>query len=1069
MITLERVRLVNWHNFDDVTINIGNRCLISGDNGSGKSTIIDAIQYAMAADLRKARFNAASDRKGGRDLVGYVRCKLGSDTTEYLRGDTAAHVMLEFSNSKAAATGAAVVKAGASFSAGVCVEAYTDGKLTEHFWIGNDIPVVDIIVNGEREGSTLLNFRQFKDILEARGADVYESKKIYLRDFTGRLGVWRRFADYNPYLESLTRSISFTPLVSVDNFVCDYILEDRPVEIATMKDNLESYKEAEKQAEGAVKRIEVLKKITVAAAEWRRFEGLIVKQEYLKLKIEQSIVAEKQAELNQKLVRDVEYVAFFAREAAALEKQIFECEAERLETMASLAANDAHNLYRRIEERIGRLKIELPEAEARKKSYYLLRSQCETLLGRVLSDNTDADIAEAEAGEYKFRTLKDDAARRKDDATVKLREVLSELSDLEKGKVRYPDYAETLRESLRQGGISALVLADTAEVIDPAWTDAVEGWLNTRRFALLVDPEMFQPALEIYDGLPRSVAGALLPNLEKMRSAEARKNSLASLVKTGSVYARMYIDFVLGDVICADIQSLKKFNMAVTKECMTYHSHTASRIKEDVYKRRYLGQAARRERGIFLAAEAERLRNEAAKAGADEAEASKNAELFRRAVRGITELAYLLPAVEIYGRISAELASAEKELAAIDKTGFQELEEKQALLMRQIKDAEAMLKDFIEKRGRYSNSVENLKLEIENVTQTLAEKEDAIRIFSESHILEMEGCEDYAAEKITGTSIKELSASYESTLKNFRTRAENQRKAYQNLAHNYDRDFNALLSLEPEESDEAERILRRLETSELPEYREKIAAARRDAEREFKEHFISKLNELIEEAHESFREINDILKTLSFGHDKYRFTLDERSDKRSDIEVIRIASEIPVMEDGLFTQFNNPTELKAAQELFDSILNADMDSQKLRDICDYRKYFTYDIKITQTDVIDQKSGKPVVLSLSKVLREKSGGETQTPYYVAIAASFYRFYKANPEETTRLVMFDEAFNRMDDERIGKILTFFRGINLQIMNAVPTEKIEAIAPYMDRINIVIRYGNRARIRDFSAQRP
>jgi uncharacterized protein YPO0396 len=87
MITLERIQLVNWHNFADTVIDIGNRCLFAGDNGSGKSTIIDAIQYAMAADLRKARFNAAAgDRKGGRDLIGYVRCKLGAEDTEYHRG-----------------------------------------------------------------------------------------------------------------------------------------------------------------------------------------------------------------------------------------------------------------------------------------------------------------------------------------------------------------------------------------------------------------------------------------------------------------------------------------------------------------------------------------------------------------------------------------------------------------------------------------------------------------------------------------------------------------------------------------------------------------------------------------------------------------------------------------------------------------------------------------------------------------------------------------------------------------------------------------------------------------------
>jgi uncharacterized protein YPO0396 len=84
--------------------------------------------------------------------------------------------------------------------------------------------------------------------------------------------------------------------------------------------------------------------------------------------------------------------------------------------------------------------------------------------------------------------------------------------------------------------------------------------------------------------------------------------------------------------------------------------------------------------------------------------------------------------------------------------------------------------------------------------------------------------------------------------------------------------------------------------------------------------------------------------------------------------------------------------------------------------------------------------------------------------VAIAASFYRFYKNLPESTIRLVMFDEAFNRMDDERIGKILKFYRDLNIQIISSVPTEKIEAIAPHMDRINLVIRHGYAARVRDF-----
>ncbi|MDR1257651.1 MAG: AAA family ATPase, partial [Spirochaetaceae bacterium] len=889
MITLERVRLVNWHNFDDTVINIGNRCLISGDNGSGKSTIIDAIQYTMAADLRKARFNAAAgDRKGGRDLAGYVRCKLGSDATEYLRGDTAAHIMLEFSApaSNAVTAGGAAetpVRTGASggwgadtFTAGVCVEAYTDGGVAEHFWMGGDIPVDGVAVYNGASGGILLNFRQFKDLLDERGVTFYESKKLYLRDFTARLGVWKRFAEYNPYLEMFTRSINFTPLVSVDRFVCDYILEERPVEITTMKDNLESYKEAERQAEGAIRRIDILKKITAAAAEWRRSEGFILKQEFLKLKIEQGAEKDRLAALNQELSRDRENAAFYTREIETIEKQIFEWEAERQETIASLATNDAHNLYRRTEERIGRLKLELSEAEARRETYTLLRSQCEALLGHALTGSTEEDIAAAEDEERKFRAVKDEAARLAAETTEKLRDVLSELDDLEKGKARYPDYTEKLREALREAGVEALVLADAANVTDEAWADAIEGWLNTRRFALLVEPDQFQQALEIYDSLPRNVGGALLPNLAKMRGTDIKKNSLAELVETDSVYARIYIDFTLGDVIRADIENLKRFNTAVTKECMTYRGHTASRIREETYRRRYLGQAARRKWIASLTEEAGRLRKTAADATARQAEASKHEEIFHRAARTIGELGYLLPAVEAAQRLAAELAESERELAAVDTSDFRELEEKQKSLTLRIKEAENRSKDSIDRRGRYSKSVETLTAAVETAAQTLEEKERAVSVFSENHILEMAECEKYANDKIAKSGAGDLLANYEAALKNYRTRAENQRKIYQNLAHNYDKDFNALLSLEPEQCAEAERIMRRLETSELPEYREKIALARRDAEREFKEHFISKLNEHIGEAHENFHEINAILKTLSFGRDQYRFDLKER-------------------------------------------------------------------------------------------------------------------------------------------------------------------------------------------------
>jgi energy-coupling factor transporter ATP-binding protein EcfA2 len=1075
MITLERIRLVRWHYFADELIDIGNRCLFAGDNGSGKSTIVDAIQYAMAADLRKTRFNAAAgDRRSGRDLAGYVRCKIGSDATEYLRNDAVAHVMLEFSGGAAASDSAGGKTAGffvpQGFSAGVCVEAFADGRLTERFWIGDNIPI-DTVAVGDEKGE-LLTFRQFRDSMpgrsvQGRGLTFFDSKSLYLKDFTNRLGVWRRLVEYNPYLEAFTRSVSFTPLISVDKFVCDYILDDRPVEISIMKANLESYKEADREAKAAILRIKALKKITAKAAEWRSKNGLILKQEYLMMVIEKNTGEKRKAELERKQVELEGKLEFLEKEIAALKSNRFELDHERQETETALALNDAHNLYRRIAEKLDRIKAELAEETGKAEKYRLYRSQCEALLGRSLEENPETGMALAEAGEKEKREEKDEARRRKEELGFQLQDALTELAELEKGIPRYPESPTLLRRALEEAGITAHFLADLAEVTDPAWTDAAEGWLNTLRFAVLVQPGQFQKALEIYDRLPRSVAGAFLPNLEKMREAKARENSLAKLIKTDSVYARMYVDYTLGDVICADIGTLKNYMRSVTRECMTYSNHTASRIREEVYRRHYLGRSSRKERQEFLLAESVRLRGERDRAAEKEERAAGEEGLFRRAYRTLVNMGVLFPSIQKCKDLETEKAQTEADLAAIDTSGFEELQNRRAVLLARIGETEERLQRRHQELGKTGEGAEENKAKLAGAAAYLETREQSLRVFGGEHPAELADCEAYAEEKLRKTGITELLNTYDSTLKGFRSRTESLQREYQNLVQTYDRDFNALISLHPRDSAEADKLLNRLEMSELPEYQEKIEKARRDAEREFKDHFIAVLNERIESTRESFREINDTLKVLSFGRDQYRFALEERHDRRGQIEIIKKAAGIPSPEDSLFAQLTDPGELKAAQDLFERILAANLDSPELRSICDYRTYFHYDIKIRDTESVEETTGKPVELSLSKVIREKSGGEAQTPYYVAIAASFYRFFKDKPDKTVRLVMFDEAFNRMDDERIGKILEFYRHLGIQLISSVPTEKIEAMVPYMDRINLVIRHDRSAFVRDFHRQ--
>ena len=58
MKTLTRVRLINWHYFTDETIDIKGSALFTGDNASGKSTILDAIQMVDFPDALSPVNNA---------------------------------------------------------------------------------------------------------------------------------------------------------------------------------------------------------------------------------------------------------------------------------------------------------------------------------------------------------------------------------------------------------------------------------------------------------------------------------------------------------------------------------------------------------------------------------------------------------------------------------------------------------------------------------------------------------------------------------------------------------------------------------------------------------------------------------------------------------------------------------------------------------------------------------------------------------------------------------------------------------------------------------------------------
>ena len=185
--------------------------------------------------------------------------------------------------------------------------------------------------------------------------------------------------------------------------------------------------------------------------------------------------------------------------------------------------------------------------------------------------------------------------------------------------------------------------------------------------------------------------------------------------------------------------------------------------------------------------------------------------------------------------------------------------------------------------------------------------------------------------------------------------------------------------------------------------------------------------------------------TYYYGEDSYQFKYAPNPEKKNLYDMM--VSDINIGGNNLFSQVYQNDFHSEMEELFQKLTVSENGGQDvMQEYSDYRNYLDYDIEIRS------RSGSRQMFS--KIYGEKSGGETQTPYYVAIAASFAQVY--NSKDSVRLIMLDEAFDKMDDGRIESMMNLFFSMNLQVILVAPSAKIEIIGPYVNSVLVVYREG-------------
>ena len=253
---LTRIRLVNWHLFTDATITCQGTTYFIGVNGAGKSTILDAVQFALVGGQRDVKFNQAALANSRRTLSSYVRGELGTEGQRYLRGDCTGLVALEFANPD-----------GTRFVHGALVDAYADNHSPDiTYFIVHNAELNDtwfFKTPGQLfdTGSFRRHMEHFALPTDAK-AQTFTRLEDYRANLLNRLGQLR-----DTFPAKIVKGVAFSPLTNIRDFVHNYLLDEALVDVKTLQEQLETLRHFETLVADIVARIAELDRIEEHDAE----------------------------------------------------------------------------------------------------------------------------------------------------------------------------------------------------------------------------------------------------------------------------------------------------------------------------------------------------------------------------------------------------------------------------------------------------------------------------------------------------------------------------------------------------------------------------------------------------------------------------------------------------------------------------------------------------------------------------------------------------------------------------------------------------------------------------------